>query len=583
MSRVPWSRYEGDDIEAVVSMFVCREHPGAFRIRPARGDGGVDVCVPVGPGQVEIYQVKKFAENLGTSQKSQIVKSHKRIQAYASERGWTIKQWHLTLPLEPTPGNTEWLEKLEGTADFPCVWEGLAQVEGWASAHPDIIDYYLRDGKERLTDEVARFAALSAIPMNGPLSTTPENFAGLEPTMVQHQLTTLRDTLNRRDPHFRYDIVISDQPAPMLSTGGGYPAPAASTTRKIGESCVTFHVLARGAESLQERPITVHGTLTVKTGSDEEREFEEFLTYGRVPKLPLEITNMVVNLPGGLGGEFESGMVTGQSDDSASFERCLSVLSPSGETLAEVIFTMSPPSRNHDGTGISNRGADSAQFLSVETMSTIRNGSFDMRVRFHRGDPTGHFPDKIEPSLALIHHFTAPNRMQIAPVRGRSNVIQDIPDAPRETYGARWSETLLQYVRALITIQRYADVELSVPDLEVADPGHIEEVLRTARLLDGEVVDLEWNSSLSFTFNPDVAPPEGLQQAMIPQKLQISIGEQTVRLGTVLVMFDTVEITNMTTDEAGVVKGDLVPRTDVAHLRWLGEASIDHEPPRSDD
>ena len=112
MSRLPWTRYDGDDIEAVVSLFVCREFPDAFRVRPSRGDGGIDVCVPVSPGHVEIYQVKKFADNLDTSQKTQIVESHKRIQDYARTRNWAIDKWHLTLPLDPTPENTQWFEEL---------------------------------------------------------------------------------------------------------------------------------------------------------------------------------------------------------------------------------------------------------------------------------------------------------------------------------------------------------------------------------------------------------------------------------------------------------------------------------------
>lgn len=46
MSRLPWSRYEGDDIEAVVSMFVCREFPEAFRVRPSRGMAGSTYVEP---------------------------------------------------------------------------------------------------------------------------------------------------------------------------------------------------------------------------------------------------------------------------------------------------------------------------------------------------------------------------------------------------------------------------------------------------------------------------------------------------------------------------------------------------------
>jgi hypothetical protein len=121
----------------------------------------------------------------------------------------------------------------------------------------------------------------------------------------------------------------------------------ASTFREIRNSYVTFHVLARGAESVQERPITLRGTLTAKTGSEEQREFEEFRTYGRLPTVPLDISDFTMDLPGGLGGEFETGrVVIAGPGGGETFERRLSVLSPTDETLAEADFTMSPPSTN---------------------------------------------------------------------------------------------------------------------------------------------------------------------------------------------------------------------------------------------
>lgn len=62
---------------------------------------------------------------------------------------------------------------------------------------------------QRLAEEVARSAAISAISMGGSLVATGEDFVGPEPAMVQQRLAAIRDTLNSRDPHFQYDIAIS--------------------------------------------------------------------------------------------------------------------------------------------------------------------------------------------------------------------------------------------------------------------------------------------------------------------------------------------------------------------------------------
>jgi hypothetical protein len=559
-------------------MFVCREFSSAFRVRPSRGDGGVDVCVPLTAGHVEIHQVKKFADNLNTSQKSQIVESHNRIQGYAQRRGWTIDRWHLAIPLDPTPENIVWLQELEASADFPCVWCGLATIEAWAAAHPDIVDYYLRDGRDRLAEELARFVAVSGMPVEGQPATGTKEFAHLEPGMVESQLAALRTTLNRRDPHFLYDIAVASGPMepPPTPNPGGYPALVASTFRQIGDSYVTFHVRARGAESLQERPITFKGQITADGGSAEQRELEEFQKFGRVPTVPLSVNDFEVDLPGGLGGSRGAGtVVLAAPGDGETFQRRLSVLSPADETLAEVIFTMSPHSVNHDNTGAFNRGVDATGFLSVETLADAANGPFDMRIRLHPGDPAGHFPDKIEQPLALIHHFGPPNKMRIAALRGTSAAEHQLPPTSPDPEGSRWNSILLRYVRALIVIQQYISIELRVPDMARESLENIEGVLRAARLVNGDDIEVTWDSA-RFALHPGAAPPEGLHQLSFQQDLTVEVGDLEINLGRLLVTTGPAEVSNLRTDDSGSVIAEFVPAVgkNRASMRWMGAASI---------
>lgn len=579
MGRLEWSRFGGDDIESVVSMFVCREEPHAFRIRPSQGDGGIDVCVPLDSDHYEIYQVKKFTQNLGSSEKRQIKKSHKRIQTYATKRGWTIDRWHLTLPLDPTPENTKWLEELEKTGPFPCDWIGLPHLEGWVARYPDIVDYYFRDGRERMQHEIAQFVQLSGIQMAGPLSTSPEDFTALQPAMVQGQLAALRDTLNRRDPHFQYDIAVGHTFAEAAATGS-YPARVASTSRQIGDSTVTFHVLARCAESVVERPITFHATLIAKTGSDEHRDIEYFFKYGRPPSRPLDVQNFSADMPGGLGGDFEAAKMTlGASTPGETFDRRMSILSPTDDLLATVDLRMHHTTTNSDSTGIASRGTDSVGFLEIEPLGSIRDGKVEMTLLVHRGDPTGHYPDQIEPSLSFVHHFTAPNRFRIERTRGSGgSVEQDIPAVPRNRDTVSWNNVLLRYVRALITIQRYTPIELKVPDLAVEGVDHVEDVLRTARLLNGEEVDRGWDH-VAFTLNPDAPELDDPMQVVFAQNLHVTVGTAHVDLGSVLVTIDAAQVANKHVTADGSCTADLVPALGkrIAHFRWMGEASLDHE------
>lgn len=55
MARVEWTRLEGNDVEALVAMFVNREHVDSVRITPSKGDGGVDILDrAAGPGRSDV-------------------------------------------------------------------------------------------------------------------------------------------------------------------------------------------------------------------------------------------------------------------------------------------------------------------------------------------------------------------------------------------------------------------------------------------------------------------------------------------------------------------------------------------------
>ncbi len=91
-------------------MLLCRENPSAVRVRPSRGDGGIDVLAPARSGAgVAAYQVKSFSSNLTAGQKAQAERSFRRVLDYAKGRGLQVTEWYLTLPLDPANENLAWL------------------------------------------------------------------------------------------------------------------------------------------------------------------------------------------------------------------------------------------------------------------------------------------------------------------------------------------------------------------------------------------------------------------------------------------------------------------------------------------
>jgi hypothetical protein len=142
-------------------MLLCNRYPNAVRMRPTQGDGGIDVFVPGPAGfgaERAVYQVKRYCENLTSTQKRKIKNSYQRVVETSRKEGWRITEWHLVTPLDLTNQNLGWLDKVVADANFPCETNGLVFCDALAANHPKVIDYYLRGGKERLQADVGQRA-----------------------------------------------------------------------------------------------------------------------------------------------------------------------------------------------------------------------------------------------------------------------------------------------------------------------------------------------------------------------------------------------------------------------------------------
>lgn len=157
MARVEWTGQSGEDVETVIAVMLCRRFPAGVRPQPSRGDGGIDFLVPGSDGAA-IWQIKKFAENLTDKQKNQIKRSFDTLVKYSVEQSIRVTEWNLVNPRNPTNEQRAWLMgEVTAGAGFPRFWHGLDYVDGLAAEFPDVIDYYLRDGKDRLEAKIKEF------------------------------------------------------------------------------------------------------------------------------------------------------------------------------------------------------------------------------------------------------------------------------------------------------------------------------------------------------------------------------------------------------------------------------------------
>ena len=123
MARVEWTRQSGEAVEAVVGMLLCSQLTIAVRVRPSQGDAGIDIFVPGPAGcgkERAVYQVKRYCENLTSSQKRKIKQSYERVVEASRKQGWRITEWHLVMPLDLTTQNLAWLDR-----SSPCCVDGL--------------------------------------------------------------------------------------------------------------------------------------------------------------------------------------------------------------------------------------------------------------------------------------------------------------------------------------------------------------------------------------------------------------------------------------------------------------------------
>ena len=225
---------------------------------------------------------------------------------YASVRGLRVAEWYLTMPLNPTNENLQWLEGFTTGHGLLAQWRGLDFLEGLAADYPSVIDYYLRDGKDRLQAALESLTTvLRTVMRAGPQAGAGEKAGALEPAEAVRTLAALHDALNEHDPHFAYDYSV-DTVRPEVAD---QPGLVAAVQEGDGKRWVTIKVLARCAESLVERPVPLSIRITAEPGSDLERDLEAFDKYGTPFTAPTGTTDAEIALPGGLGGTVTGGSV----------------------------------------------------------------------------------------------------------------------------------------------------------------------------------------------------------------------------------------------------------------------------------
>lgn len=537
MTRVEWSRYNGDDIEAVVAMFISAIFPAAERITPSQGDGGIDVLVKT--DRTRVYQVKRFSAPLTSSQEAQVKKSVDRLVGDPRVSQLTVDEWHLVMPWDPTLEAKQWLtEYVTGKGLPEPIWDGLTKCDLWASKHPNIVDYYLRGNSQRIQE--AALAIVHAARLGDVDESDIENFNVANFTKEIEEAVGF---LNREDPFYTYGLHIEPRMRPptpedtQAALERVKPGVVLSSMWGNERVSVQVDVYPKNAVATQLNPIFGKFTFAAKKGSPEEIALRDFAKFGTPLNLPLGSVDGSMNAPGGLGGGFEEAGVrlvpTANGTDPGQDLRL--VLHDGDGAQSDVLVL----NRRHVTSGFpteeGERGFESSLLDESRTLELLlrfdpetQAQTFEVTVN----QPSGRLATDVLPALQAYQHMRAPYTMTIAPRfgpipphRAQLPVAAAVPDAP-----LLWHDI----AKSLCLIQEHTPLALHVPDLSTADEALIQTITATGALLNGqpEVREVNWVRTEHTADAPEEAATIGF---LMPWDIDLPEGK--VDLGNLACVF----------------------------------------------
>jgi hypothetical protein len=399
-----------------------------------------------------------------------------------------IETWLLTLPLDPTPEQYQWLldEAADANVPFDVEWRGLVFLEGLAADYPQVIDYYLRDGKDRLEGSIVALRDLAQLPAS-------RSGTALEPADAVDRLRNLREALNRDDPHYRYDFEVTASEPILLDR----PFLVASVVDATAGSYVTFHVYAKYRDAPEDRPIPVNFNI-VRTNLSPEAAaaVEQMLQYGTpVSLLESAVTDVNIDMPGGLGIHGGSGSIwlgPAHPAGAQSGRAVWAILPPGGtDPEAQLTFVMEPATRGVAG-GIRVHGVDTTGVVdgTIVVDPPAGDGVRTVRLSVTGIDPKGKPVGQVLPGLRFMRQFRGPGRLAFGPEYGplaAATAFTLSESSPAV------SATALEYVEALDAISRRSGKLILLPELTEVPVDEYKDIIGIGRVLRGEQSPVTWS------------------------------------------------------------------------------------------
>lgn len=553
----------GEDVEAVVSILLCRRHERAARRRPGQGDRGVDVAVPADHGRIDVYQVKRYDRSLTSGQWAKIKASYETLVNAVADGHVAVRNWYLVMPLDQSEADAGKFDQLVADGPFElCEWRGLAWLDALASEYPEVVDYYLGDGKARLEQAQRDLMRI--------LDTRDAAVGAANVAATSDGLNALHRSLNRHDPLYRYDFAVGSA-ADRDSFIPTDPPRSLVFSAQVsdGDVCVTWHVHARCDESVRERQIPIGVRFDVSGDPAVEQALRLFVDYGAPLRTPHGTASISMDLPGGLGGTRESGSVwigPTAEDAARTYVMRLREVRPDGRIGAPVRLRMSAPTVGARGARLS--GEHDGGAFSFEAFHDFEPPA--MTVHFSGLELTGRPVADVIDGVEFLYALDG-SQLEVAAEHGPFMPFGDAPRSNSDDVRVGEADpagTDLEALRVLAALQEHTPTTLLVPDFDRVTRGQLREWGIVARVLAGETVtDGRLGELKTELRDPPVGAPDGEHAFCAVTDLVVEVGEQRVTFGQQVLYNSAAHVSSDATNPAGltVTPRPGVPWTRTAH------------------
>lgn len=426
----------------MVSVLLSREIQ-THRVDGTGGDGGRD-CYFSDEDGTDAYELKSFTGRMTQSRRRQVKRSLARAMECAP------RTWTLVVPIDPTPAEQQWFDSLQTDVSARLDWQGKTWLEEKLARYPDITRYFAGAAEEvvRLLSEIAREDALP-----DDARALGERFSGA----VRR--------LNEVDPYYQFVYSI---------TGN-------STT-------VTAH--PRYPDAPHDRPLQVSATLRFDdspASREVQSAFADFMTYGIRVIIPgPNVEGLVVDAPGGMGGDFPGGELVLDG----AFE-------PAPEAADTIVLRVPPmpPVRHSVRLRVEDRSRGPAGGFRLISRDSSGLLTLDLRVDSVRHSYQAHLsyhylPDVHPHDAVPVLRFCAAlaNGEQIGFADPGGNVFGT---ASGSFDPVDWPEAYIRCAERLAEVQQLAGVYFPLP--LAFRPEDQRDMAYARMLLHGEDVQAEWS------------------------------------------------------------------------------------------